>query len=174
MVCDDNANLKLAARNTFPGVSIQTCYNHFKEAIRRNLRVRSDPTYKPFMVRIEDILSEKINDNAMNKKLFALFTDYHHDPICLAVLTNIQKYMPELLGYRAITNAPFTTNLMESFNSHLEARLFSLQHFNSVKHAKLGSMATYLKEDLPNLRVAKENSLLSMENWGSDDEKVRA
>lgn len=52
VVCDDNANLKLAARNTFPAVKIQTCYNHFKEAIRRNLKVRSDQTYKPFMDRV--------------------------------------------------------------------------------------------------------------------------
>src|SRR5579883_1645024 len=46
VVCDDNTNLKLAARNTFPSVRIQTCLNHFKENIRRNLKVRSDHTYK--------------------------------------------------------------------------------------------------------------------------------
>ncbi len=31
VVCDDNTNLKLAARNSFPAVRIQTCFNHFKE-----------------------------------------------------------------------------------------------------------------------------------------------
>jgi hypothetical protein len=31
VVCDDNVNEKLAAREKLPGVKIQACYNHFKE-----------------------------------------------------------------------------------------------------------------------------------------------
>lgn len=137
VVCDDNTNLKLAARNTFPSVTVQTCFNHFKENIRRDLRVRSDPTYKPFMGRIEDILKEKLNDDALDKKLFALYTDYKHDPVCLSVLTNIQKYKPELLGYRGIPQSPVTTNIMEGLNAHLESRLFSLRSFQSLSYARL-------------------------------------
>ena len=137
VVCDDNANLKLAARNTFPAVTIQTCFNHFKENIRRDLRVRSEKTYQPFMRRIEAVLSEKMNDASMNKKLFALYRDYRHDPVCVQVLTNIEKYKPELLGYRGIADAPVTTNMIEGINSHLEARLFSLRSFQSLTHAKL-------------------------------------
>lgn len=137
VVCDDNANLKLAARNSFPAIRIQTCFNHFKESIRRNLKVRSDSTYQPFMRRVEDVLTEKLNDGAMNKKLFALYRDYHTDPVCLQVLTTIERYKKELLAYRGIPHAPITNNLIESFNSHLESRLFSLQHFNSLTHAKL-------------------------------------
>ena len=137
VVCDDNANLKLAARNLFPSVRIQTCYNHFKEAIRRNLKVRSDDTYKAFMKRIEAVLSEKLNDDNINKKLFALYRDYRTDPVCVQVLTNIEKYKPELLAYRGIADAPLTSNLIESFNSQLESRLFSLNYFNSISHAKL-------------------------------------
>lgn len=155
LVCDDNANLKLAARNTFPSVKIQTCYNHFKESIRRSLKVRSDPTYKHFMYRVEDILSEKLNDGALNKKLFALYKDYQHDPICLSVLTNIHKYQPELLAYRGIPNAPLTSNLIESFNSHLESRLFSLQHFNSLKHAKLWLNGYILKRRMTKFHSCK-------------------
>jgi len=73
VVCDDNTNLKLAARNSFPTVTIQTCFNHFKENIRRDLHVRSDVTYKPFMKRIEKVLTQKLNDQDMNKQLFALY-----------------------------------------------------------------------------------------------------
>ena len=137
LVCDDNVNIKMAARNTFPTVKIQTCYNHFKENIRRELHIRSDTTYKPFMRRIESILKGKLSDETLNRWLFALYRDYHNDPVCLSVLTNIEKYKSELLAYRGIPQAPFTSNLMESFNSHLEARLFSLKHFHSVAHARL-------------------------------------
>lgn len=137
VVCDDNVNLKLAARHAFPAVTIQTCFNHFKENIRRTLHTRSDRTYKPFMSRIEEILKDKLTDGALNKKLFALYRDYRNDPVCVSVLTNIQRYKPELLGYRGISEAPLTTNLIECFNSHLESRLFSLKYFNSLAHASL-------------------------------------
>lgn len=66
LVCDDNTNLKMAARRNFPEVRIQTCFNHFKENIRRDLKVRSEVRYKVFMRRIETILTEKLNDEAMN------------------------------------------------------------------------------------------------------------
>ena len=137
VVCDDNTNLKMAARNVFPSVKIQTCYNHFKEGIRRNLRVRSDTTYKPFMHRIEDVLAEKLNDETLNKRLFALYRDYRTDPLCVQVLTNMEKYKQELLAYRGIPHAPLTTNMIEGLNSHLESRLFSLRSFQSLTHAKL-------------------------------------
>lgn len=137
VVCDDNTNLKMAARNAFPAVKIQTCYNHFKEGIRRNLKVRSDTTYKPFMGRIEDIFREKMNDQALNKKLFAIYRDFRSDPVCLQTLTQIERYKPELLGYRGIADAPITTNMIEGLNGHLEARLFSLRSFQSLSHARL-------------------------------------
>lgn len=137
LVCDDNTNIKLAARSAFPLVRIQTCFNHFKENIRRNLRVRSDRTYVDFVRRIDDVLTEKLNDEVMNKKLFALYHDYHHDPVCVSVLTNIEKYKHELLAYRNIRHSPVTTNIMEGLNSHLEARLQALRSFQTIQHAKL-------------------------------------
>lgn len=155
LVCDDNANLKLAARKAFPSVKIQTCYNHFKESIRRNLKVRSDNTYLSFMKRVEDVLSEKLNDATLDKKLFALYRDFRDDPVCVQVLTNIAKSKDELLAYRGISGAPLTTNLMESFNSHLEARLFSLRHFNSVKHATLWLNGYILKRRLTKFTSCK-------------------
>lgn len=137
VVCDDNSNLKLAARNAFPSVVIQTCFNHFKENIRRDLRVRSDETYKSFMERIEAVLKNKMSDADMNKRLFALYKDYKNDTLCVQILANIEKYRNELTGYRGIPNSPVTTNMIEGLNSHLEARLFSLRSFQSISYAKL-------------------------------------
>ena len=141
MVCDDDTGLKMAARNAFPATKIQTCYNHFKENIRRDLHIRSDQgkLYKDFMKRIESILSssQKIANQTFNTWLFALYRDYHADPLCLSILTNIEKYKPELLAYRGISQAPVTTNLIEGMNGHLEARLQKLRSFQSVEHARL-------------------------------------
>lgn len=137
VVCDDNTNLKLAARKHFPSVHIQTCFTHFKENIRRDLRTRSEDTYKPFMKRVETILTEKHSDDAMNRALFALYRDFHADPVALSVLTNIERHRTELTGYRGVPGSPVTTNIMEGMNSHLEARLQAIRSFQSVAYAKL-------------------------------------
>ena len=131
----------MAARSRFPGCKIQTCYNHFKENIRRDLRVRSDSgkQYKDFMRRIESILdsSNKLADHTLNDWMFCLFRDYSHDSVCLNILTNIEKYKSELLAYRGISQAPVTTNLIEGLNGHLESRLFALRSFQTIEHARL-------------------------------------
>jgi hypothetical protein len=43
----------------------------------------------------------------------------------------------EFLAFQGYPGAPVTTNLIECFNSHLEARIKALHHFNSFEHAKL-------------------------------------
>lgn len=141
LVCDDHQGLKLAALNVFPAAKIQTCYNHFKENIRRDIRVRSEGKnkYKDFMMRIESILnsSNKISDETFNHWLFCLYRDYKNDPVALNVLTNIERYKSELLAYRNIPQAPLTNNLIEGMNKHMEIRLQALCSFQTVEYAKL-------------------------------------
>lgn len=145
LVCDDNANLKMAARKNFPQVKIQTCFNHFKENIRRELKVRSEDTYQPFMRRVETVLTNKLNDETMNKKLFNLYRDYKNDPVAVSVLINIQRYWTELTAYRGTPNTPTTTNIIEGLNSHLEARLLALRSFQSPFYARLWMNGYVLK-----------------------------
>lgn len=149
LVCDDHVGLKLAARSCFPSSRIQTCYNHFKENIRRDLRIRSEEgtRYRDFMERIESVLSSsvKLSEDTFNHWMFTLYRDYHQDPLCLAILTNIERYKPELFGYRGIPHAPLTTNLMEGLNSHLEARLQKLRSFQDIGHARLWMNGYILK-----------------------------
>lgn len=137
LLCDDNQNLKLAARKHFPAVTIQTCTNHFKENIRRNLKVRSETTYQNFVKRLTTIIGVKLSDEVMRQRLLSLVRDYQHDPVAMTELINIQRYWHELTAYRHIGKSPLTTNMIEGLNSHLEARLFSLRSFQSVQHAKL-------------------------------------
>lgn len=145
IVCDDNTNLKLAARRNLPQVKIQTCFNHFKENIRRDTRVRSDNTYKEFVTRIEAVLTEKLNNETINNRLFALYQDYNSDPLAVSILTNIEKHRGELTAYRGLPGAPVTSNIIEGLNSHLEARLFALRSFQSPTYAKLWMNGYVLK-----------------------------
>ena len=78
-----------------------------------------------------------LSDEVMSKKLFSIYQDYRHDPVCVETLTNIERYKPELIAYRGIPHAPLTTNIIEGLNSHLDARLFSLRSFQSLTHARL-------------------------------------
>lgn len=151
LVCDDNTNLKLAALKNFPSVRIQTCTNHFKENVRRNLKVRSDNTYKQFMRRVEQVFKAKLSDEAMNKKLYAMFREYRDDPVTLDTLTTIAKYRSELTGYRGIKGAPMTTNIIEGLNAHLESRLVGIRSFQSPLHAKLWLNGYVLKRRLTTL-----------------------
>lgn len=141
IVCDDNVNLKMAARSRFPNAKIQTCYNHFKENIRRDLHIRSNDglRYKSFMSRIESILNSanKLSDETFNHWFYCLYRDYKDDPVCLSILTNIEKYKRELLAYRGIPQAPLTSNLIEGLNGHFEGRLNPLRSFQTVTHARL-------------------------------------
>jgi transposase-like protein len=145
IVCDDNTSLKMAAYYNYPKVKIQACYNHFKEGIRRNLKTRSDPRYKNFMNSIEELFLMKRTDHDFERRLFGIFKDYRDDEIAVSVLLNIEKNLKELRGFKGISNAPTTTNIIESFNSHLESRLRSIHKFESFTHARLWLNAYVLK-----------------------------
>lgn len=155
LICDDNTNLKMAAYAKFPGVKIQTCHNHFKENIRRDLKVRSEDKYKDLMRRIEAVLGHKLNNIDMNRRLFALYRDYRQDPVAVSVLTNIQKYNKELTAYRGIHQAPITTNIIEGMNGHIEQRLKSICSFQSVEYARLWFNGLILKRRLTKFTDAK-------------------
>jgi hypothetical protein len=53
-----------------------------------------------------------------------------------AKYVNVKGYERKI-AFQGISGAPTTTNMIESFNSHLEARLKPLHRFRSFNHAKL-------------------------------------
>lgn len=137
MVCDDNTALKMAARWAFPKIRIQTCWNHFKENIRKELNIRSDPTYRYVSVAIDNILSARLPTETFNRRFSNLYNKYGFDSIAQQVLLNVQKNKESLLAYKWIRRSPYTNNLIECFNSHLESRLTPLKGFNSFEDARL-------------------------------------
>ena len=72
---------------------------------------------------------------------------YHFgsDSRCMSVLMDIQRRLPLLTGYMAQKQIPRTTNLIESFNSHFEARLKPMKGFESFKTADSWLNALFLK-----------------------------
>lgn len=137
VICDDNENIKQAAKYMFPNVIIQTCQNHFLENIRRDLQVRTEEKYQQFIFDLKnELFLNKINRQDFEKRAFKLFKKYEHDPIAVSYMVRIQKYTQELTNASFVKHAPRTTNLMELYNSHLETRLKSIKGFKSFESAK--------------------------------------
>src|SRR3989337_3149128 len=63
-------------------------------------------------------------------------------------MLDIAKRSGELTAYTKLTNVPRTTNLIESFNSHLEGRLKTIKGFQSFKHADTWLNAYFLNRRL--------------------------
>jgi hypothetical protein len=134
LVSDDNVNIINACLDVYPKVKFQLCTNHFKENIRKSLNVRTNPTYKPFMYKIEDLFSTKRSEDDFNRVAKNILNQYKYDNNIIPVLLDIERRKYNLMGYGRI---PRTTNLIESFNSHFQAKFKTLKGFESFQHADL-------------------------------------
>ena len=134
IVCDDNINIYQACTNIYPSSIIQLCHNHYKQSLRLGLSVRTDSSYLPFMRDIEQLFEKRISMEEFTRLAGKITLKYASDPRCVTIMADIQRRLPLLTGYMAAKRIPRTTNLIESFNSHLEGRLKTMD----IKR-KLGS-----------------------------------
>lgn len=148
LVCDDNQNFQMACQRTYPTSVIQICHNHYKESIRRQLMVRSDPTYQPFMFEIEQLFSAKRSINEFFFLARKILVKFGADPKCQGILRDIDRRKDVLLAYTTEKSIPRTNNLIECFNSHLEGRLKSIKGFESIDHARLWFNAYFIRRRL--------------------------
>ena len=137
VVCDDNENIKMAARYIFPNVLIQTCQNHFLENIRKDLFVRTEEKYREFVFDLKrELFSRKINKKDFQKRALKLVKKYTGNEIALRYLLKIERHFEELTAASLIPRTPKDTNLIELYNSHLQARLKSIKGFKSFSSAE--------------------------------------
>lgn len=148
LVCDENINIIEACKFIYPNAAIQLCQNHYKENIRRSLDLTVNPHYQLFMNQIEELFSFKRSPDDFNRKAKNIFSLYQSDQLCLSILLDLHKSQELLLGWRNSEHVPITTNLIESFNSHLQGRLKTIKGFESFKHADLWLNAYFLKRRL--------------------------
>jgi len=148
LVCDDNINFQMVCKRIYPKAVIQICHNHYKENIRRNLMVRSDSIYRPFMFDIEKLFSKRRTPEEFFYVARKILLKHGNDPKCQGVLLDIERRKEVLLAYTLEKHVPRTTNLIECFNSHLEGRLKSLKGFESIHHAKLWFNAYFIRRRL--------------------------
>lgn len=135
VVCDDNRNIYDACLKIYPKAIIQLCQNHYKESVRNNLGVGTDPTHIPFVKDIEHLFEKKRSRNEFLHIAGKIYQKHQRDPRRVSVLFDIQKRMGMLCAYMGHPHVPTTTNLIESYNSHLEGRLKTIKGFKSFSSA---------------------------------------
>lgn len=135
IVSDDNINIYQACLSVYPKAITQLCQNHYKEGVRKILNVRTDSTYLPFMREIENLFAKRRSGEEFGHIASRIYHHYSHIETCQAILVDIQKRLPQLLAYTQLPQVPRTTNLIESYNSHLQGRLKTIKGFESFKHA---------------------------------------
>ena len=148
LICDDNKNFQMACRRTYPKAVIQICHNHYKENIRKQLFIRSDPTYRPFMYEIEKLFSKRRSTEEFFSVARKILLKYNTDPICANILLDIERRKEVLLAHVLEKSIPRTNNLIECFNSHLEGRLKTIKGFQSIHHARLWLNAYFIQRRL--------------------------
>ena len=145
VVCDDNLNIYEAAKHTFPEAVIQLCHVHFLRNMKALLDLENSSTHQLFFQLLSKLLIEKRSKQDFEQRASRLVVNFASDQICTAILLELAKKQPLLQGYLLYKGIPTTTNLIESFNSHLEARVRPLKGFESFKHAELWLNGYFLR-----------------------------
>lgn len=149
VVSDDNQNTPQACLSVYPNAIWQLCQNHYKHNLRITLNLKNDTTYRPFMTEVETLFSGKISIEDFRGRASKIYKKYaNEDELCKKVMLDIARRSPDLLGYLKLKNTPRTTNLIESFNSHLQGRLKTIKGFENFKNAQTWLNIYFLRRRL--------------------------
>lgn len=177
VVSDDNQNIPQAALKVYPNSVNQLCQNHYKHNLRTSLNLANDTTYIPFMKSVETLFVRKMGIEEFKIRASKIYDSYQGNDLAKKVMLDIAKRSPELLAYLKIPNTPRTTNLIESFNSHLQGRLKTIKGFKSFKSASLWLNAYFIKRRLKPFtdctkQFKKLNGKSSLEQTLKDNYKI--
>ena len=138
VVCDDViSSLKPALNYYYPKARIQLCHTHYLENIRQKLNTRTLQYHVKFFNSLKENLFEEHEEL---KNLSTVLRDFvigsaKEDIVRQDIIMDIWKRRENLFVYKKIPNCPNDTNLIELFNSHLNARLKSIKGFKSFESA---------------------------------------
>lgn len=117
------------------GVRVQLCLNHYLENYRKILNIRTENTHLAFFNDMYDFLYLKRKVNTYHEYRSLIFR-YEKQEIYKNILLDMYGDLEFLFTYTKNSRVPSNTNLIELFNSHLNARLTSTKGFNSFHTAE--------------------------------------
>jgi transposase-like protein len=138
VVADDRSSIDTSLKRHFPEALIQRCQGHYLENIRQVLHVRTDQTHQHFFNSLKrHVFDEYKNEDHLNDALHHILTERtSHDPLCQAIVMDIDQRREQLFAYKNIPDCPPNTNLIELYNSHLNGRLKTIKGFKSFHGAE--------------------------------------
>jgi hypothetical protein len=139
VVADDRAGIKQALNKVFPLARLQLCHTHYLENIRQLLRYRTEETYRHFFnsLRWHVFLNGK-DGYSITQGLRQTWKERTNGNRFLQeILKEIDRRREDLFSYLKIPNCPHSTNIIESYNSHLKGRLATIKGFQSFDSARL-------------------------------------
>lgn len=138
VICDDRFPMAKALQYYYPKARVQLCNNHYVENIRQHLHTRIQPKHQRFFNFLyTHIFQQYKNEKKLGQDLFYLLKKQaKFDPLRQSILIDIYKRRKELFQYAHIPDCPKDTNLIELYNSHLQARLKSIKGFKSFQAAE--------------------------------------
>jgi len=92
-----------------------------------------------------ELFVKRRSKEEFNNFAVKIYNRFKNDSLCMSIMLDIQKRLPQLTAYMKAKHIPRTTNLIESYNSHLEGRLKTIKGFESFKHADLWLNRYFLK-----------------------------
>jgi transposase-like protein len=120
----------------FPYAKLQLCQNHYVENIRKDLNIRTDDKYQHFfnslVLHVFESAEDKLTEGLMH--VYQNRTD--GNKMLQNIVTTINARSEDLFNYRKFKDCPRTTNIIESYNSHFQARLKSIRSFQSFDSAQ--------------------------------------
>lgn len=137
-VADDRSTLGMAVKRYYPKAKTQLCQNHYIENIRQALHTRIDPKHQHFFNYIyTHVFGQPQTTLSLYKRLhYLLANQAKHDPLRQGIIMDIYRRRRELFQYAMVPDCPKDTNLIELYNSHLQARLKSIKGFKSFQAAE--------------------------------------
>lgn len=138
VACDDRSSLIPALKHYFPYSRVQLCQNHYQENIRQQLHIRTEATHQKFFHQLQKrVFAHDVTLRVRNLRLRELYMQTaKHDLVRQSIIVDIYKRRKELFSCIHVPHCPHDTNLIELFNSHLQARLKSIKGFKSFKGAE--------------------------------------
>ena len=114
------------------------------------------------MRKIEELFEKRRSLQEFSHIAGKILYHFKNDPRCVSVLVDIQRRLPQLTAYMQQQHIPRTTNLIESYNSHLEGRLKTIKGFESFTHADRWLNGYFVKRRLqPFTDCAKQFATLN-------------
>lgn len=139
VVCDDViSSLEPALNYYYHKGKIQLCQNHYLENIRQKLKVRTSHEHVKFFNSLKlHVFDEHKDKEQLKAVLYHLVTtSARRNILRQQIIMDIWNRRIYLFNYTNISNCPKNTNLIELYNSHLNARLKSIKGFKSLPSAE--------------------------------------